>query len=725
MRILVSACGVIILALAGCGGGDGRRNAEILSQQSGSAAVSGGEASRVAVSCDGQCAATPHRLTAVDVKQVISQVVAEAVERRLSGTVAVVDRVGRVLAVYAMNGAGRFVTITSSADGSAPVLGGLESVNIVPAELAAISKAITGAYLSTEGNAFSTRTASQIIQEHFSPGEFNQPSGPLFGVQFSQLPCGDFTSRHVLGMQPGPGPHRSPLGLAADPGGFPLYKDGTPVGGVGFIGDGVYGLDKNISDFDRDLDEIVALAGTVGFSAPINRRANVITVAGKTLRYSDWSTADLLSGMSSGASLDALLSTGSGELVRVSGYYDGTAVLSGSAFGHGNSGVRRATQGTFQNSSQQDIDAFIFVDKNNANRFPAAAGTDRPGGLTDNALTSAEVQTLLEEAISIAGRSRAQIRRPLGTSAQVTVTVVDTNGAILGMARTPDSPVFGADVSIQKARTAAFFSGTGRIGGVAPADVLRALAPPRYLAPVTDIGSVARDISGSLVNALAETSPLGNPAPTFPAYLAAVQSFLGNEKALEDDGPAVAFADRSGGNLSRPHYPDGVVGNPPGPFSKTAGEWSVFSVGLQSDLVYNGIIQHVAHVALSGESPDVGSNCTGNTGFDPGNLFQEHAEGSGLANGIQIFPGSVPIYRGATLVGGIGVSGDGVDQDDMISFLAVHNAALRLEQAINNAPVAIRADQLALPGHSERLRYVSCPQAPFIDSTEDSVCDGK
>jgi len=29
------------------------------------------------------------------------------------------------------------------------------------------------------------------------------------------------------------GPQRSPLGLAADPGGLPLYKNGTVVGGVG------------------------------------------------------------------------------------------------------------------------------------------------------------------------------------------------------------------------------------------------------------------------------------------------------------------------------------------------------------------------------------------------------------------------------------------------------------------------------------------------------------
>ena len=49
-----------------------------------------------------------------------------------------------------------------------------------------------------------------------------------------------------------------------------------------------------------------------------------------------------------------------------------------------------------------------------------------------------------------------------------------------------------------------------------------------------------------------------------------------------------------------------------------------------------------------------------------------------LGNGIQIFPGSAPIYRGNMLVGGIGVSGDGIDQDDMISFLGLNNGGARV-----------------------------------------------
>jgi hypothetical protein len=74
------------------------------------------------------------------------------------------------------------------------------------------------------------------------------------------------------------------------------------------------------------------------------------------------------------------------------------------------------------------------------------------------------------------------------------------------------------------------------------------------------------------------------------------------------------------------------------------------------------------------------------------------------------------------LVGAIGVSGDGIEQDDMISFLAVHQTG-EILPAINNAPIAMRADQLTPQG--TRLRYVQCPQAPFLDSAEQTPCGGK
>ena len=100
-------------------------------------------------------------------------------------------------------------------------------------------------------------------------------------------------------------------------------------------------------------------------------------------------------------------------------------------------------------------------------------------------------------------------------------------------------------------------------------------------------------------------------------------------------------------------------------------------------------------------------------------------KGTRLDNGIQIFPGSVPVYRGNELVGGIGVSGDGIDQDDMISFLGLHNAGVRTG-TIGNAPNEIRADRILVTVGSRqvRLRYVNCPFAPFLDDPAQNVCEG-
>jgi hypothetical protein len=73
-------------------------------------------------------------------------------------------------------------------------------------------------------------------------------------------------------------------------------------------------------------------------------------------------------------------------------------------------------------------------------------------------------------------------------------------------------------------------------------------------------------------------------------------------------------------------------------------------------------------------------------------------------------------------VGGIGVSGDGVDQDDLIAFFGLHEASQALANGVGNAPPAMRADTLAPLG--VRLRYVNCPFSPFNGSSDQDVCNG-
>ncbi|HEX9472933.1 MAG TPA: hypothetical protein VF931_02000, partial [Steroidobacteraceae bacterium] len=223
--------------------------------------------------CDGGCTTAASILSVGDVQRIIAQGVAEAHARGASATIAVTDRVGNVLAVFRMGAAATRVVQISSVAGAPGISGGLEGIRLpVPAtplaalnldHQAAITKAVTAAYLSTEGNAFSTRTASQVVQQHFNPGDLGRPSGPLFGVQFSQLACSDIV-RAYNGAGTSAGPQRSPLGLAADPGGFPLYIAGAVVGGVGVMADGRYGLDADISDTDQDLDESIAMAASYG-----------------------------------------------------------------------------------------------------------------------------------------------------------------------------------------------------------------------------------------------------------------------------------------------------------------------------------------------------------------------------------------------------------------------------------------------------------------------------
>ena len=618
--------------------------------------------------CTGQCASALTFLSQTDVERTIAQAVAEAQARGAHATVAVVDRVGNVLGVFRMNGAATTVTI-----GSGLAAGGLENVTIIPDTMAAIAKAVTAAYLSSEGNAFSTRTASQIVQEHFNPGVALAPGGPLFGVQFSQLPCSDLMTR--AGAAPAPGPQRSPLGLAADPGGLPLYQAGTPVGGVGVIADGHYGLDRSVLDTDADLDEAIALAATFGLAAPDDRHAERITVDGRTLRFSDATLATLASAPAAApafASLDAV----AGHLLAVTGYSP-AATRAGLAYGTSASGIRSDT------SDYPGLDAQVLVDATDAPRYAPRAGSE-----TSGALSAAEVREILRAALGVVNRTRAQIRLPLGSQARVTISVVDSHGVILGIAATRDAPVFGIDVSLQKARSSAFASST------AAAAALTAAPDAVYL-------------DGGL-SVLARVPLAG--------YLTATRAFLGLPSALGDG--AVAFSTRALGNMARPFYPDGVDGTNAGPLSRPTAAWSPFSTGLQLDLVYNALVQHVAFVL--GAAPDVGFSCTGVSGFDAS--FAPAAPIPALANGLQIFPGGEPIYRGQTLVGAIGVSGDGVDQDDMIGFLGVDGAAQRLG-GFGNAPPDLRSDTLVPRG--ARLRYVGCPVAPFLDSTTQDACSGR
>jgi uncharacterized protein GlcG (DUF336 family) len=70
-------------------------------------------------------------------------------------------------------------------------------------------------------------------------------------------------------------------------------------------------------------------------------------------------------------------------------------------------------------------------------------------------------------------------------------------------------------------------------------------------------------------------------------------------------------------------------------------------------------------------------------------------------SGIVFFPGSAGLYRNGVLVGGLGVSGDGVDEDDYVT----NGGTAGFE-----APANIRADQISING--VRLPYFKFPRNP-------------
>ena len=542
-------------------------------------------------------ASDDRRLTEDNVKQIIAQAVAQAEASGFKATIAVVDKEGNILGIFKMSGARDDITIgigTQCAAGNSasnPTCG-LEGLRLAPpradgAAFAAISKAVTGAFLSSQGHSFTTRTASFIVQEHFPPGIDFQSSGPLFGVQFSQLlVCSDINAR-------------SPLGLAADPGGVALYKNGIQVGGVGVEGDGVYSLDPNPADKDQPVEELVAVAATRGFETPPEIQGDKIIVNG--IRFPFVNTP--MPGAVTTPRFDQLR----GDVVIIP---DGIAP-----------GIRAAQPSAFRVVS---IDSSIPAGRVDNRFFPFTGNSE---------LTASDVEKIIIQAAQQAFITRAAIRQPQNSAAEVNISVVGVDGKVLGVFSTIDAPIFGFDVCVQKARTAAFFSSALAAGQ------LRGRGMGRYVDAA-------------------------------------------NKDGVKLDG-SVAFTDRAEGFLERPFFPDGINDTENGPFSVPEADFSPFNDGLQLDLLLgsNGAI---GRFLLTGAlSPN---DCTGI---------------ASLKNGIQIFPGSVPLYKNGKLVGAIGISGDGVDQDDLIAAMG---------SAGFEAPSDIRCDRLFVRG--VRLPYVKFPRHP-------------
>lgn len=469
--------------------------------------------------------ATP--LTAAEIETVIAQAAGRALADGQAFTIAVTTRDGTVVGVLQMAGA--------------PA--GLDA--------AAVQKARTAAFLSSNQHAFTTRTAAFIIDDHFPPGLPNVPGGPLYGVQFSNLPCSDIVGAAGPFAQEG-------SGLSGDTGSLPLYKDGCLVGGVGVEG---------AIEPDDALEERAAWTASSGFRpAPAIHGSN-IHVDGIRLAFVEEMPPDDLVP----PTYASLLVGGATEIVAPAAAPP-EAVFPSAAFG--------------------GLACDVYF---------APADSLRPVPATER-LLAADVTAILDAAAARSDLVRAGIRRPIGTAMRCFISVTDLDGTVLGCIRTPESTLFSLDVSIQKARTAAFFS--------------------------TD---------------------------TF------------------------AVTTRALGFLAQAFFPPGIGGAPEGPLH-----------GLQGPL-----------------SAPLFGPCV------PPTLPE-------LPNGITIFPGGIALYKGGVLAGAIGVSGDGVDQDD---FIAAAGADLfpppsgaRCDEADGAAAIAVLTAKVTAIGAAATVAGDPATAAAAADS---------
>jgi uncharacterized protein GlcG (DUF336 family) len=268
----------------------------------------------------------------------------------------------------------------------------------------------------------------------------------------------------------------------------------------------------------------------------------------------------------------------------------------------------------------------------------------RPHDSVHDDIKAADVEKVIREGIAQADLTRAAIRlnvlappqptfRP-GARTKMVLAVSDSQGDVLGLYRMRDATVFSIDVAVAKSRNTGYYA------------------------------------SDRLVDA---------------------DRIDANNDAIPDVPMNLAFTNRTFRFLAAPRFPTGAESDAP------AGDFSILNMpGVNSRTAEN-----IANAPLPASVYADPANATV-VSFDAFNASRNFRDPLNLKNqnGIVFFPGSTALYRKSPgllppdLVGGFGVSGDGVDQDDVVT--SVGELSL-------TAPASIRADQYFVSG--VRLPY--------------------
>lgn len=217
---------------------------------------------------------------------------------------------------------------------------------------------------------------------------------------------------------------------------------------------------------------------------------------------------------------------------------------------------------------------------------------------------------------------------------------------------------------------------SGPIGGLSAADVKTIMDNAEATANATraairlPLGSRTRmaiavaDLDGTIIGLrrMADSTVFSiDVAATKARNMVYFNSSARASADLTDVPIGTAVTNRTISFGAMPLYPPGIDGSQPGPF---------FNLYLQ----------------------DTANPCTQGAQAGPANANK---------SGIVFFPGSAGLYRNGNLVGGLGVSGDGVDQDDFVTSGGTTGF---------EAPTAIRADQVIV--RNVRLPYFKFPRNP-------------
>lgn len=458
-----------------------------------------------------------------------------------------------------------------------------------------------------------------------------------FDVDLTQVP--DVAQTYLTsfpesyGLQSGRFASAQSRGIATLPGGLPLYKSGNLVGGIGVFFPGQYGFASQEQGFVH-----ASQRGALGpqtekerLNAPKVLESEFIAyfAAGGTVVGPGATPVDEFEGAAPGRGLYGM-PIGRIDLVGI------TLEIFGPHPTRDNpvKGPQRLLQvgrlnggGRGANSgSDQPVTPAETVLRG---RSVPEGWLVRPHDSAVDAILSADVDRIISQGIAEANLVRAAIRLDAnfrpGARTRMVFAVTDSTGEVLGLYRMPDATIFSIDVAVAKARNTSYYAGTS---------------------------------------------------------LSAVDQLDANDDGISDVPLGTAFTNRTFRFLAEPRYPTGAQANEPGDFS------ILNDPGINPLTAENvDPLQPLPASIYAGGTASVLAS-------DAFNVSRNFRDGRNLKkqNGVVFFPGSTPLYDNdgtQKLVGGFGVSGDGVDQDDVVTASG---------QVGFEAPERIRADQFTVAG---------------------------